>query len=85
MEGIVMRWPLAVLLCLISVLCTGKAQAGAWPRDKGQFFISLSADQMRSQIYAEYGFGKDWTLGTEVSMPKGRRLPDASQFIHHPV
>jgi hypothetical protein len=45
----------------------------------------LSADQLRTQIYAEYGWGKDWTLGTEVSMPQGRRLPDISQFIQHPI
>ncbi|MGO4907682.1 hypothetical protein ACEN2J_05045 [Pseudorhodobacter sp. W20_MBD10_FR17] len=85
MDGIVMRWFLAVLLCWVSVLSAEKAQAGAWPRDKGQFFVALSADQLRSQIYAEYGFGKDWTLGNEVSMPQGRRLPDVSQFIQHPV
>jgi hypothetical protein len=80
-----MRWALAVLICWVSGFAAEMAQAGAWPRDKGQFFIALSGDQLRNQIYAEYGVGKDWTLGTEVTMPRGRRLPDVSQFIQHPL
>lgn len=80
-----MRWVLVAMICWVTLWAPQIAQAGAWPRDKGQFFVALSADQLRSQIYAEYGWGKDWTLGTEVSMPQGRRLPDVSQFIQHPI
>lgn len=76
-----MPWLWAVLICWMAV----SAQAGAWPREQGSVFISVSTDQARSQIYAEYGMRGDWTLGTEVSMPHGRRLPDITQFIHHPV
>lgn len=61
------------------------AQAGAWPRDAGTAFIAVSADQTRAQIYAEYGLRGDWTLGMEVTMPRGRRKPDLTQFIQHPV
>jgi hypothetical protein len=76
-----MRWICAVLLWL----CAVQAQAGAWPREKGAVFIALSADTTRTQVYAEYGLKGDWTMGMEVSMPKGRRLPDVTQFLHRPV
>jgi hypothetical protein len=76
-----MHWLWAVLFCFSAAT----AQAGAWPRKQGTFFIAMSADQTRSQIYAEYGMRNDWTLGVEVSMPRGRRLPDVTQFVHHPV
>jgi hypothetical protein len=65
--------------------CAAQAQAGAWPRAAGDVFIVLSQDAIRQQLYAEYGARNDWTLGVEVTMPKGRRLPDVSQFAHHPV
>lgn len=76
-----MRWLLAVFMLVYG----GAALAGAWPRDQGSFFIALSADQTRSQVYAEYGTRGGWTLGTEVTMPRGRRLPDVSQFVQHLV
>lgn len=76
-----MRWILAAFIWLYAI----SAQAGAWPREQGSFFIAFSADQTRSQIYAEYGMRGGWTLGTEVTMPRGRRLPDVSQFIQHLV
>lgn len=76
-----MPWLWAFMMCWLSV----SAQAGAWPREQGSVFIAVSADQARSQIFAEYGLRGDWTLGTEVSMPRGRRLPDVTQFVHHPV
>jgi hypothetical protein len=76
-----MRWLWVLFWCFGVVT----AQAGAWPRDQGAVFISISADQTRKQIYAEYGLRGDWTLGAEVSMPRGRRLPDVTQFVHHPV
>ncbi|MDN5786718.1 hypothetical protein [Pseudorhodobacter sp.] len=76
-----MRW----LLALVCWFCTATAYAGAWPRQAGQVFIAVSTDQTRSQIYAEYGLRGDWTMGMEVSMPRGRRLPDLTSFIQRPV
>lgn len=76
-----MRGLWLIMLCFSAVA----AQAGAWPRDKGTVFIAVATDQARSQIYAEYGMRSDWTLGAEVSLPRGRRLPDVTQFVHHPV
>ena len=76
-----MRWIFAVLVWCMAA----QAQAGAWPREQGTVFVAVSADASRAQLYAEYGARNDWTLGAEVSMPKGRRLPDISQFAHHPI
>lgn len=76
-----MRLIYAFLICL----CAAQAQAGAWPRAQGTAFVAVSADTTRAQIYAEYGLKNDWTLGIEVSMPQGRRLPDVTQFLHRPV
>lgn len=76
-----MRWVLVILFWGWAV----GAQAGAWPRGEGKVFAALSFDANRSQLYAEYGIRGDWTLGMEVSMPKDRRLPDYTQFIHYPV
>lgn len=76
-----MRWLLALTIWFYA----SHAQAGAWPRDQGSFFIALSADQIGSQIYAEYGMRGGWTLGTEVTMPRGRRLPDVSQFVQRHI
>lgn len=76
-----MRWIFAVLVWCFAA----QVQAGAWPREQGTVFIALSADASRAQLYAEYGARNDWTLGAEVSMPKDRRLPDISQFLHHPI
>lgn len=73
-----MRWVLAFLM----ICCGVQVQAGAWPRAQGQAFVALSADATRAQLYAEYGLKRDWTLGVEVSMPRDRRLPDVSQFVH---
>lgn len=76
-----MRWILPILCWFWAV----SAQAGAWPRAAGSVFIALSVDQSRAQLYAEYGLKGDWTMGGEVSMPQGRRLPDVSSFVQHPV
>jgi len=76
-----MPWFLPILLWL----WVGAANAGAWPREQGSFFIALSADQTNTQLYAEYGMRGGWTMGTEVTMPRGRRLPDATQFIHYNI
>jgi hypothetical protein len=76
-----MQWLWVILVCFSAVA----AQADAWPREKGAVFIALTADQTRSKIYAEYGVRDDWTVGAEVTLPRGRRLPDVTQFVHHPV
>ena len=74
---------LAVFLGLLGQ--NGAADAGAWPRGEGKFFFALSQDQTERQLYAEYGFRGDWTLGLEVTQPTGRRLPAVAGFVHHPV
>lgn len=76
-----MPWVLVVLFWF----CAVSAQAGAWPQEQGEAFVALSADQARAQIYAEYGVRGDWTFGMEASMPRGRRLPDLTQFVQRPV
>ncbi len=76
-----MRWILPIICWFWAV----SAQAGAWPREAGQVFIALSVDHVRAQLYAEYGMKGDWTMGVEVSLPRGRRLPDVSSFVQHPV
>ncbi len=76
-----MPWLLPILIWLWAA----SAHAGAWPREQGSFFIALSADQTSSQLYAEYGMRGGWTMGTEVKMPRGRKLPDATQFVHYHV
>lgn len=76
-----MRWILPIICWFWAV----SAQAGAWPREAGSFFVSLSVDQARAQLYAEYGMKGDWTMGVEVSMPKGRRLPDVTGFMYRPI
>jgi hypothetical protein len=72
-------WALMIWCCAV------QAQAGAWPREQGGVFIALSQDATQQKLYAEYGARNDWTMGGEVTMPKGRRLPDVSQFAHYPV
>jgi hypothetical protein len=76
-----MRWIFMIFFWLWAVT----AHAGAWPREAGSVFIAFSADHTRAQVYAEYGLKGDWSLGVEVSMPRGRRLPDVTSFIHYPV
>lgn len=76
-----MRWILALMIWC----CATSVQAGAWPRNEGSLFVALSADATRALLYAEYGMRNDWTTGMEISMPHGRRLPDVSQFVHHPI
>jgi hypothetical protein len=76
-----MRW----LFALMIWICAVQAQAGAWPRETGSVFIALSADAEGTQLYAEYGMKGDLTMGMEISMPKDRRLPDVTQFVHYPV
>ncbi|MDZ4136622.1 MAG: hypothetical protein U1D06_13675 [Paracoccaceae bacterium] len=84
-----MRAIVAVLIWLCAGLVPAAvptaAPAGAWPRGEGNVFIAMSADQTRAQIYAEYGLRGDWTLGLEATMPQGRRLPDLTSFVHHPI
>lgn len=80
--ALAMRFILSLLIWL--GLAAG-AQAGAWPRGEGKLFFALDGDRNRTSLYAEYGLRGDWTMGTEVAMPKGRRLPDVTSFLHHPV
>jgi hypothetical protein len=76
-----MRFLGALLICL----CASAAFGGAWPRETGQFFFSLSTDQERAKIYAEYGLGRDWTVGVEATEGAKGRLPILSAFVMHPL
>ncbi len=61
------------LLCLLCAPTVGSA--GAWPREKGEVFLSLSqeiydagrANEQYTKLYAEYGFSPRFTLGAETS------------------
>jgi hypothetical protein len=70
---------------LLIWIWAGAAFGGAWPRDKGQVFFAISADQTRTKIYAEYGLGRDWTLGAEATQGEKGRPPGLSVFLMHPV
>lgn len=82
-----MRFVLSLLIWigLAFGVQTGAVWAGAWPRGEGKLFFALDTDRTRTNLYAEYGMRGDWTLGMEVAMPQGRRLPDVTSFVHHPV
>ena len=82
-----MRWTvLRFALWLLLALGPGAAaHAAAWPREAGHAFIDLSDDGYRRKLYAEYGLKGDLTMGVEVQMPRGRRLPDVLQFVRHPI
>jgi hypothetical protein len=77
----VMRFLGALLIWIWASAAFG----GAWPREKGQIFFALSSDQTRAKISAEYGLGRDWTLGAEATQGEKGRLPALSVFLMHPV
>lgn len=73
------------LAALIWVWATLAAMAGPWPRDKGAGFAAITMDGTRQQVYAEYGFAEDWTLGLEVTRSEGHAIPSFAGFVQHPV
>ena len=75
------RW----MILLLAMAVAGPAGAGAWPRGQGHAFFDLSADSGRQKLYAEIGLAHDFTVGVEVTHPRGRRLPDVLNFIRHPI
>lgn len=73
------------LLCaLVSILAalSGPVDAGAWPRPKGEGFVAVSYGTTGSQVFAEVGLGRDWTMGVDVSRDLAGRL-DGLVFLHH--
>ena len=62
-----MRWFLVLAVCLLPAV----AQAGAWARDKGSLYLSVTgyasdSGQAEGSIYAEYGLTERLTLGAKV-------------------
>lgn len=70
--------PAPITLCatLIAALWGLSAVAGPWPRAEGEAFLSLKGRAGLAELYGEYGLRDGFTLGLEVRMPEGRRLPD---------
>ncbi|UWQ08184.1 hypothetical protein K3X41_00870 [Aliiroseovarius crassostreae] len=62
------------LVVLISLLQAPAANSGAWPREKGTFFVAMSGSQEWGNwltyptlsTYLEYGLTDQWTLGGKV-------------------
>jgi hypothetical protein len=58
---------------LLLVLLPAAAEAGAWPREPGRFFLSARADfhraeaRPRASLYGEYGLSRRITLGLQSS------------------
>jgi hypothetical protein len=78
-----MRAPLFALLLLAAA---ARTEAGAWPREPGAVFLSLSGTlstgaetllapmtdiRSASQVFAEYGLSEDWTLGLDALRATG--------------
>jgi hypothetical protein len=78
-----MRAPLSALLFLT---VAAQAEAGAWPREPGAFFLSISGTlstgaetllapmtdvRSASQVFAEYGLSEAWTLGLDALRATG--------------
>lgn len=73
-----MFWKILWLWGGLIYLCTGAADAGAWPRGKGKIFVSSSASltwptgrafeypDIYGSGYAEYGVSKRLTLGLDL-------------------
>lgn len=63
-------------MVLVLLLCAGQVQAGAWPREDGEFFVALGGNAALfgnavrpvyydPTIYLEYGLNDRLTLGAE--------------------
>lgn len=63
------------LVLLVALLTPQLAVAGAWLRDKGDVFLSISQErhddgrtnEQYSKAYLEYGFSSRFTIGAELS------------------
>lgn len=73
--------PRLLLLFLICLGCAGMAQAGAWPRAKGDVFLSLSTYSGDgggyTGIYGEWGATDRLTFGADL----GRSVAGASKTV----
>lgn len=62
----------AVALCLLGIILACQAQAGAWPREKGEGFLSFSTesdaqgDDIFTALYVEYGITQTLTAGVDL-------------------
>lgn len=78
-----MRALTALCAALLSALAGPPAAAGPWPREEGETFLALTGRAGKAELYAEYGLRAGLTLGAEVRMPEGRRLPDVDVLARH--
>lgn len=82
-----------ILALLISVLLAGPALSGAWLREKGTRFSSVTASaQVAAKVtqttYFEYGIRDDLTLGAEVAFATfydGSQSGSATAFLRRPI
>lgn len=90
-----MRRAAVALLALLLILETGAARAGAWPREKGAAFVSVSTNvttgartfiaatqDIRSytSLFAEYGLTEKLTIGFDGGRAGGSSDP-ASEWL----
>jgi hypothetical protein len=88
----------ALLTGLLILIAASEAAAGAWPREVGTSFVSLSytattgartlllpQQDLRSfaSVFAEHGLARDWTIGLDAG--RGDSLSAALVFLRHPV
>ena len=80
---------LRVLILLMAM--AAQAHAGAWPREKGEQFLSEVTDSdvfglrdERRSLYAEYGTTDKLTLGVDLSKDK-TRMVKALGFFRWPI
>ena len=62
---------LTIPCCLALLIAGSVAEAGPWPREKGEIFLSFSEERDRegnsyTGLYGEYGLNPRSTLGFEL-------------------
>jgi hypothetical protein len=80
----------SAILVVLVLLATARADAGAWPREEGQVFVSLgqtmstgarsvldAVEDVRSYtaLYAEYGLTPELTFGLDTGLARGDQDP----------
>lgn len=86
----------APLFALVLLAAAAQAEAGAWPREQGSVFLSLSGTlstgaetllapttdiRSASQAFAEYGLSDDWTLGLDALRATGDDAPVTAGLV----
>lgn len=82
-----------VALGLGAAVGTGAATAGAWPRDRGQSFVSLSHQSTFAgpdfgdfaSLYYEYGLRNALTFGLDVGRNSAEGQLTAIAFLRYPL